>query len=131
MVIRINIDKVCNLWKIDRRPWLFLVAAGWLWGVRRVGKVWSCLLCDYYYPNSKSKVSFNIQKPSGEINIVPYFPISFTAFPDVEIREITEDWEFLILACDGIWDVLSNDAVVDFCRQRIAMGELGKFVATR
>lgn len=45
-----------------------------------------------------------------------------SAFPDVEVREINEDWEFLILACDGIWDVLSNDAVIDFCRQRIAMG---------
>lgn len=39
------------------------------------------------------------------------------------MREITDDWEFLILACDGIWDVLSNDAVIDFCRQRIAMGQ--------
>lgn len=47
----------------------------------------------------------------------------FAAYPDVEVREITDDWEFLILACDGIWDVLSNDAVIDFCRQRIAMGQ--------
>lgn len=31
-----------------------------------------------------------------------------TAFPDVEHREITEDWEFAILACDGIWDVMTN-----------------------
>lgn len=30
------------------------------------------------------------------------------AFPDIEEREITEDWEFAILACDGIWDVMSN-----------------------
>ena len=30
------------------------------------------------------------------------------AVPDVEVREITEDWEFILLACDGIWDVVTN-----------------------
>lgn len=45
-----------------------------------------------------------------------------TAYPDVEVREITEDWDFLVLACDGIWDVLSNEEVVQFCRKRIGMG---------
>lgn len=53
----------------------------------------------------------------------PFSLSVFAAYPDVEVREITDDWEFLILACDGIWDVLSNDAVIDFCRQRIAMGQ--------
>lgn len=46
----------------------------------------------------------------------------FIAYPDVETREITEDWEFLVLACDGIWDVLSNEEVIEFCRKRIGMG---------
>lgn len=28
--------------------------------------------------------------------------------PDVVSRTVSEDWEFILLACDGIWDVLSN-----------------------
>lgn len=32
-----------------------------------------------------------------------------TAKPDVQEREIGEDWEFAVLACDGIWDVLTNE----------------------
>ncbi|KAI1290760.1 putative protein phosphatase 2C T23F11.1 [Halotydeus destructor] len=43
-----------------------------------------------------------------------------TAFPDVQIRDITEDLEFMVIACDGIWDVLTNEEVVDFVRVRIA-----------
>lgn len=45
-----------------------------------------------------------------------------TAYPDVVIKDINEDWEFIILACDGIWDVMSNEDVVAFCRKRIGMG---------
>lgn len=32
-----------------------------------------------------------------------------TAYPDIEERDITEDWEFAVLACDGIWDVMQNE----------------------
>ncbi|KAH8379982.1 hypothetical protein KR009_008303 [Drosophila setifemur] len=45
-----------------------------------------------------------------------------TAYPDVETRKIMEDWEFIVLACDGIWDVMSNTEVLEFCRTRIGMG---------
>ena len=44
-----------------------------------------------------------------------------TAFPDVEVKELTKDHEFILLACDGIWDVLSNEEVLDFVRNRIAL----------
>ena len=30
------------------------------------------------------------------------------AYPDVVIEEMTADHEFLVMACDGIWDVLTN-----------------------
>ncbi|KAF2710627.1 protein phosphatase 2C Ptc2 [Pleomassaria siparia CBS 279.74] len=43
-----------------------------------------------------------------------------TAFPDVEIHDINEDDEFLVVACDGIWDCQSSQAVVEFVRRGIA-----------
>lgn len=43
-----------------------------------------------------------------------------TAYPDVHVRDLTSDHEFIVLACDGIWDVLSNEEVLEFVRTRIA-----------
>ncbi|TEA21923.1 Protein phosphatase 2C-like protein 2 [Colletotrichum sidae] len=43
-----------------------------------------------------------------------------TAFPDVEVHEISDDDEFLVIACDGIWDCQSSQAVVEFVRRGIA-----------
>lgn len=43
-----------------------------------------------------------------------------TAFPDVTVHEISEDDEFLVIACDGIWDCQSSQAVVEFVRRGIA-----------
>ncbi|KAH8234988.1 hypothetical protein KR032_007147 [Drosophila birchii] len=45
-----------------------------------------------------------------------------TADPDVEVRDITDDWEFVLLACDGIWDVMTSSEVGQFVRSRIAEG---------
>ncbi|XP_017779249.1 PREDICTED: probable protein phosphatase 2C T23F11.1 [Nicrophorus vespilloides] len=45
-----------------------------------------------------------------------------TAFPDVEVHKINENWEFIVLACDGIWDVMKNEEVVAFVRENLAAG---------
>ncbi|XP_058450162.1 probable protein phosphatase 2C T23F11.1 [Malaya genurostris] len=45
-----------------------------------------------------------------------------TAFPDVEERQINEDWDFLVIACDGIWDVLPSQSVLEFVQAEIAQG---------
>lgn len=43
-----------------------------------------------------------------------------TVFPDVMEHDISPDDEFLILACDGIWDCMHSQAVVEFVRRGIA-----------
>lgn len=45
-----------------------------------------------------------------------------TAWPDIEVRQIDQSWDFVVLACDGIWDVLSNEDVCDFVQNEIAQG---------
>ncbi|CAG7721120.1 unnamed protein product [Allacma fusca] len=43
------------------------------------------------------------------------------ALPDVEYRDISDDWEFILLACDGIWDVVTNEEAVEFVRRRLSI----------
>jgi protein phosphatase 2C family protein 2/3 len=43
-----------------------------------------------------------------------------TAYPDVTVHEISDDDEFLVVACDGICDCQSSQAVVEFVRRGIA-----------
>ncbi|ORZ30312.1 phosphatase 2C-domain-containing protein [Catenaria anguillulae PL171] len=46
-----------------------------------------------------------------------------TADPDIRQAKIEPDHEFLILACDGIWDCVSNEDAVTYVRHQIAHGK--------
>lgn len=41
-----------------------------------------------------------------------------TALPDVQHITLTNEDEFIILACDGIWNYLNSQETVDFVRSR-------------
>ncbi|RAL09318.1 PP2C family serine/threonine-protein phosphatase [Aspergillus homomorphus CBS 101889] len=43
-----------------------------------------------------------------------------TAYPDVTVHDLADDDEFLVIACDGIWDCQTSQAVVEFVRRGIA-----------
>uniref|UniRef100_A0A7S1TLS0 PPM-type phosphatase domain-containing protein n=1 Tax=Erythrolobus australicus TaxID=1077150 RepID=A0A7S1TLS0_9RHOD len=47
-----------------------------------------------------------------------------TAEPDLMIQDLTSEDEFLFMACDGVWDVMSNQEAIDFVRERLAQGNV-------
>ncbi|XP_045480306.1 probable protein phosphatase 2C T23F11.1 [Harmonia axyridis] len=83
-------------------------AGGWVEYERVNGNLaLSRALGDYIYKKNPNK--------SAEEQIV-------TALPDVTEYAMTDDWEFIVLACDGIWDVMGNQEVVDYIREKIVEG---------
>lgn len=55
---------------------------------------------------------------------VPWEEQAVTCVPDVTSTPIQRDAdEFAIVACDGIWDVMSNEQVVNFVRSRLLRGD--------
>lgn len=42
-----------------------------------------------------------------------------TASPDINTVELCEDDDFLVLACDGIWDCMSSQQLVDFIHEQL------------
>lgn len=61
-------------------------------------------------------------------NVVPWELQAVTSAPEVRTTALnTDEDSFAVLACDGIWDVMSNEQVVEFIRVRRDQGEgLGK-----
>jgi len=45
---------------------------------------------------------------------------AITCVPDIVEREVKTNDEFLVLACDGLWDVMDNQDVVDFVKKKLA-----------
>ncbi|PPD90591.1 hypothetical protein GOBAR_DD12476 [Gossypium barbadense] len=43
-----------------------------------------------------------------------------TANPDINAVELCDDDEFLVLACDGIWDCMSSQQLVDYVREQLS-----------
>eukprot|EP01103_Thecamoeba_quadrilineata_P000376 TRINITY_DN10317_c0_g1_i1.p1 TRINITY_DN10317_c0_g1~~TRINITY_DN10317_c0_g1_i1.p1 ORF type:complete len:284 (-),score=56.25 TRINITY_DN10317_c0_g1_i1:95-946(-) len=53
----------------------------------------------------------------GDFKDLPDAPAenqAITCVPDVKERDISTKDEFIVLACDGLWDVMKNQDVVDF-----------------
>ena len=45
-----------------------------------------------------------------------------TATPDITVHDIDPLDDFMIIACDGVWDVLSNEDAITFVHERLKAG---------
>ncbi|EFN51820.1 hypothetical protein CHLNCDRAFT_9625, partial [Chlorella variabilis] len=72
--------------------------------------------------------ALNVSRTIGDLDFKRNAELSHreqmvVATPDIEQFSLEEGDEFLIVACDGIWDVLTNQEAVDFVRKRLKAGE--------
>ncbi|KEP63679.1 UNVERIFIED_CONTAM: protein phosphatase 2C domain-containing protein [Hammondia hammondi] len=77
-----------------------------------------------YVTNGRVDGNLNLSRAVGDLfykqtKELPAKAQRITAFPDVRITRITPEDEFVIIACDGIWDGKSNQEAVDFVREKL------------
>lgn len=71
-----------------------------------------------YLALSRALGDFSLKRNT---NVLPEEQV-VTAWPDIEERQVNEDWQFMVIACDGIWDVLPSQSVLEFVQAEIAQG---------
>lgn len=47
-----------------------------------------------------------------------------SALPDIKKIELTDADDFMVLACDGIWNFMSSEAVIQFVKARLDKGDM-------
>ena len=70
--------------------------------------------------NTDKRAEEQVVTGENDCSSIEKTPSFRLAAPDVVVKTINENWEFILLACDGIWDVLSNEEVLKFVRTRVA-----------
>ncbi|GKE45404.1 probable protein phosphatase 2C 60, partial [Tanacetum coccineum] len=68
--------------------------------------------------------SLNLSRAIGDMELkrdktLPPEKQILTANPDINSVELCEDDDFLVLACDGIWDCMSSQQLVDFVSEQL------------
>ncbi|XP_038692116.1 probable protein phosphatase 2C 21 [Tripterygium wilfordii] len=70
--------------------------------------------------------SLNLSRAIGDVEFkqnkaLPAEKQIVTAEPDINTVELCDDDEFLVLACDGIWDCMSSQQLVDYVRELLTV----------
>ncbi|KAL2934029.1 putative protein phosphatase 2C 21 [Bienertia sinuspersici] len=70
--------------------------------------------------------SLNLTRAIGDMEfkrnkVLPAEEQVVTANPDINTVDLSEDAEFIALACDGIWDCMSSQELVDFVYEHIKL----------
>ena len=68
--------------------------------------------------------NLNLSRAIGDLEFKANSRLSATeqliiAVPEIKKRELTADDEFIVLGCDGIWEVKTNQEIVEFIGKRL------------
>lgn len=79
---------------------------------------------DGWVSEGRVKGNLNLSRSLGDLEYkqnkkLPPEDQMITAYPDVVVESLTNDCSFIVLACDGIWDCLTNQEVCDFVSERL------------
>ena len=77
-----------------------------------------------YVDDGRVMGNLNLSRSIGDLeykknNSIPAKDQMISAYPDVRIEEIGPKDEFMVLACDGVWDMLTSQECINFVADRI------------
>ena len=89
---------------------------------------------DGWITDGRVKGNLNLTRGLGDLdykqnkNLKPEEQM-ITSNPDIKIEDFSNDVDFIIIGCDGIWDCLTNQQACDFVKNRLNnKGKLSKII---
>lgn len=79
---------------------------------------------DGWVSEGRVKGNLNLSRSLGDLEYkqntkIPPEEQMITAYPDVVVDNLTSECSFIVIACDGIWDCLTNQEACDFISERL------------
>lgn len=83
---------------------------------------------DGWVSEGRVKGNLNLSRSLGDLEYKQNKKISqeeqmITALPEVITEKMTSDCDFLVIACDGVWDCKTNQEVADFVYKRLKQNQ--------
>jgi serine/threonine protein phosphatase PrpC len=68
--------------------------------------------------------NLNLSRSLGDLDYkqnkkLPAKDQMITAYPECKVVDLSPDCDFIILACDGIWDCLTNQEICDIVKEKL------------
>ncbi|CBY43230.1 unnamed protein product, partial [Oikopleura dioica] len=82
----------------------------------------------YLTSDGRVKGGLNLSRAFGDHQYkqnrkLPLFEQMVTAKPDFTVHDLTDEDEFMIIACDGIWNSMTSQEAVNYVRDRLRKDE--------
>jgi hypothetical protein len=83
-----------------------------------------------YVTNNRIFGQLAVARAMGDRDLKEEVVGALTCEPEIMQEQLRANDEFIVVACDGLFDVMSNQQVVDFVRERIAKKEAIKDICS-